>query len=121
MKLSNCINESPKTIKWLKIFTRINAWLLLVNVMVLVVTGWGITHTEIIYKVSFGLIDRRLADSIHRVINLPLVVLFLSHVLLNIRLAIRRINQHRAWLINSLLIIIGLALLALVIYMELWA
>lgn len=120
MKLKSYIDEAPKSIKWLKIFTRISAWLLLAVVVILVVSGWGITRTEIIYKATFGLIDRRLADFIHRVSILPLVVLFLSHVLLNIRLAIYRTNQHRVWLINGILIIGGLLLLALVLYMELW-
>src|SRR3990172_8277381 len=120
MELKNSITAVPKSVKWLKIFTRISAWLLLVVVVILVVSGWGITRTEIIYKATFGLIDRRLADFIHRVTILPLVVLFLSHVLLNIRLAIYRTNQHRVWLINGILIIGGLLLLALVLYMELW-
>lgn len=120
MELKNSVAAVPKSIKWLKIFTRISAWLLLVVVVVLVVSGWGITRTEIIYKATFGLIDRRMADSIHRATNLPLAVLFLSHVLLNIRLAIYRTNQHRVWLINSTLIIIGLILIALVLYMEFW-
>ena len=120
MKLKSCITVAPKSIKWLKIFTRISAWLLLAAVVILVVSGWGITKTEIIYKASFGLIDRKIANSIHRATNIPLTVLFLSHVLLNIRLAIYRTNQHRVWLINGILIISGLLLLALVLYMELW-
>jgi len=120
MELKNSIPAVPKSIKWLKNFTRISAWLLLVAVVVLVISGWGITHTEIIYKATFGLIDRRLADSIHRATNLPLAVLFLIHVLLNIRLAIHRTNQHRAWLIDSALITIGLLLIAIVFYVELW-
>ncbi|MCL4378170.1 MAG: hypothetical protein M1409_07315 [Actinobacteria bacterium] len=119
MELKNNVAELPKSIKWLKIFARISAWLLLAAVVVLIVTGWGITHTEIIYKTSFGLIDRRLADSIHRATNLPLAVLFFSHVFLNIRLAVYRKNRHRFWLIDITLIIIGLILIALVFYMEL--
>jgi len=121
MELKNNIAAVPKFIKWLKNFTRISAWLLLAGVVILVVSGWGITHTEIIHKATFGLIDRRLADSIHRATNLPLAVLFLSHVLLNIRLAAYKTNQHRPWLINSTLMIIGLLLTILVFYMELWA
>lgn len=120
MESKDSVAAVPKYIKWLKNFTRISAWLLLVGVGILVVSGWGITHTEIIYKVTFGLIDRKLADSIHRATNLPLAFLFLSHVLLNIRLAIYRTNQQRVWLIDSILIIIGLLLIALVFYMELW-
>lgn len=41
-----------------------SAWALLVIVIVLVVSGWGITQTGIIYRLTGGLVDRRLADAI---------------------------------------------------------
>jgi len=102
----------------LRHFAQICAWLLLVAAVILVVSGWGITHTGIIYKATFGLIDRRLADSIHRATNLPLAILLLSHVLINVRLAIYRRNPHKIWLINGTLIIVGVMLITLVIYIE---
>ena len=57
---------------WLRRLSRASAWALLVGVVVQVVSGWGITQTGIIYDVTFGLIDRRIANTIHRWINLPL-------------------------------------------------
>ncbi len=121
MEIKNNDIAIPKYVQRLKNFNRISAWLLLAGAVILVVSGWGITHTEIIYKVTFGLIDRKLANSIHRIANLPLAVFFLSHVFLNIRLAIYKKNQHKTWLIDSTLIIIWLVLIALIFYMELWA
>jgi hypothetical protein len=90
-------------------------------VAILIVTGLGITHTEIIYKATFGLVDRRLADAIHRASNVPLVIFFLAHVFINIRLIVYRKNYSRIWIIDTILTIIGLILMALVLYVEFWA
>ena len=56
--------EKPASIQRLKIISRISAWLLLAAAVILIFSGWGITRTEIIYKVTFGLIDRRLANNL---------------------------------------------------------
>ena len=82
--------EKSIPIQRLKFISRISAWLLLATVVMLVFSGWGITHTEIIYKLTFGLIDRRLADYIHRFMNIPVAIFFLCHLLINIRLMIFR-------------------------------
>jgi cytochrome b subunit of formate dehydrogenase len=103
---------------WLKRISRISAWLLLASVVVLLVSGWGITQTEIIYKFSFGLIDRRLADSIHRATILPLAFFFLLHVLTNIKLNITSRIPYVVWLTNGLLTAVGGCILGLVIYIE---
>jgi cytochrome b subunit of formate dehydrogenase len=106
------------TALWLKRISRISAWLLLVSVVVLLVSGWGITQTDIIYKASFGLIDRRLADAIHRASILPLAFFFLLHVLVNIRLKLHSKNPYLVWFTNGILAAIGGSILALVVYME---
>jgi hypothetical protein len=104
--------------KCLRRLARISAWLLLLCVVILILSGWGTTHTEIIYKATFGLIDRRLANSIHRATNIPIVVFFLSHVLINIRLNLSQKTSRTFWLTNSILILVGLVVLALVLYVE---
>jgi succinate dehydrogenase/fumarate reductase cytochrome b subunit len=103
---------------WLKRLSSISAWLLLASVVILLISGWGITQTEVIYKISFGLIDRRLADSIHRATILPLVFFFLLHVLTNIRLKITSKNPYIMWLSNGSLMVIGICIMVLVIYIE---
>ncbi len=103
---------------WLKRISRISAWALLISTVILVLSGWGITQTEIIYKLSFGLIDRRLADTIHRAFILPLTFFFLLHVLINIRLKITSRRPFIVWLSNGALIAIGACIMALAIYMQ---
>jgi cytochrome b subunit of formate dehydrogenase len=102
----------------LKKLARASAWALLVSVIILVVTGWGITQTGVIYNLSFGLIDRKLADAIHRATNAPAAFFFLSHVLINIRLIVSQRHPSRGWLTDIILIVIGAGLMAIVIYME---
>ena len=103
---------------WLKRLARASAWALFVGVVILVFSGWGITQTGVIYKITFGFIDRRLADSIHRATNLPLAFFFLLHVLINIRLTITNRRPYIVWLTNGVLIAIGGCILGLVVYME---
>jgi cytochrome b subunit of formate dehydrogenase len=118
MALNNTPTDIPNSSRGLKRLARISAWLLLAGVVVLVITGWGITHTGIIYQFSLGIIDRRLADFIHRSTNVPLAIFFLIHVLINIKLVTIRRESPYPGLINSILVIIGIILLGIVVYME---
>ena len=102
----------------LRRIARLSAWVLLAGVIVLVVSGWGITRTEIVYKASFGLIDRGVADSVHRGVNAPLAIFLLTHVLINIRLGLSERGLCKGWLANAILAAVGAGLLSLVLYME---
>jgi cytochrome b subunit of formate dehydrogenase len=113
--------EKLSSIRRLRILSRISAWLLLAAAVILVFSGWGITRTEIIYKVTFGLIDRRLANYIHRLTNIPLAIFFLSHLLINVRLMLFHKIPHRIRIVDVILIAAGLLLALVVLYMEFWA
>jgi intracellular septation protein A len=110
--------KSEKINPWLRRLSRISAWALLASVLVLVGSGWGITQTGIIYRLSFGLIDRRLADAVHRDMNLPLAVFFLTHVLVNVKIAVSKNHPSRPWLTDLVLGLVGAGSLWVVIYME---
>jgi cytochrome b subunit of formate dehydrogenase len=116
--VENTLLEVNKANLWLKRGARTSAWVLLVGIIVLIVSGWGITQTGVIHSLTGGLVDRRLADAIHRGANVPLAFFFLSHVLINIKLAVSRNNPSRAWLTNAILILIGACFMAVTIYME---
>jgi hypothetical protein len=102
----------------LKRAAQASAWALLAAVIVAIVSGWGITQTDVIYRLTFGLIDRGLADAIHRAANVPLALFFLSHVFINIKLAISRRSPSKGLLTAAILGVVGAALLAIMIYME---
>jgi hypothetical protein len=102
----------------LKRIAAASAWALLVAVIVAVVSGWGITQTGIIYRLTFGLINRGLADAIHRAANVPLALFFLSHVFINIKLTISQRSPSKGLLTSTILGVTGAGLLAIMIYME---
>lgn len=110
--------EVNKANFWLKILARASAWVLLVGIIVLIVSGWGITQTGIINSLTGGLVDRRLADAIHRAANVPLAFFFLAHVLINIKLMVSQNHPSRVWLTDIILIGVGVCLMAITIYME---
>ena len=110
--------EVKKANLWLKKLAMASAWALLAGIIALIVSGWGITQTGIIYTLTGGLVDRRLADAIHRAANVPVAFFFLSHVLINIKLMLSRHNSPLAWLTDIILIIVGAGLMVITIYME---
>jgi hypothetical protein len=118
MTTENYLSKNHNANPWLKRFSRISAWALLITVIVLVISGWGITQTGVIYKLSLGLIDRGVANSVHRETTLPLAIFFLSHALINIKLMIFQAHPSRSWLTNTILIVIGVGIMAIVIYMQ---
>ena len=103
---------------WLRKIARVSAYALFAGIFILLLTGWGITQTGVIYQISFGLFDRRLANSIHRAVNAPVALFFLLHVFLNIRLSLTKKHPRKTWLIDSVLIIFGGCMLGIITYME---
>jgi hypothetical protein len=118
MNAGNIVPETNKANLRLVKLSRASAWLLLAGIVVLMVSGWGITQTGVIHTATFGLVDRRTADTIHRGTNGPLVFLFLSHVLINIRLMLYRRRPAGGWLAGGILIAVGAALMAITVYLE---
>ena len=112
------VRDGRKFDLYLRRIARASAWLLLITLIVMLVSGWGITRTDIIYKASFHLIDRGAADSIHRAIQVPAAVFFTTHVLLNVRLNLTSRCARKAWLLSILLGIIGVCVVGGVVYMQ---
>ncbi len=99
----------------LRRIARGSAWLLLSSIVISVLSGWAITQTGLIYKASFGLVDRGMGNAIHRGLQIPMATIFLVHVLVNAKINLLKRN---AAVVNTVLIMIGVLLLAGVIYME---
>jgi thiosulfate reductase cytochrome b subunit len=109
--------ESQKSNLRLRKLSGISAWILLAGVIILILSGWGITQTGIIHGITFGLIDRRSADAIHRAAVVPLIFFFLLHVLINIRLKFSPESPVKIWSTNVILIVIGIGLMVISVYM----
>ena len=119
MKQPETINQPGRNAKLLlRKLARASAWALLVMIIIIVLSGWGITQTTVIYNLSFGLIDRGVANTIHRASNIPLAFFFLSHVFINIKLAALKRFSSLQWLVSAALILLGVVLMAIMVYME---
>ena len=92
--------------------------MLLVTIVVSAISGWGITRTGVIYKISFGLIDRGRADAIHRDTQVPMIAILLVHVLANAKVGLSGRFPRAITAVNIILILIGVLVLAGAIYME---
>lgn len=109
--------ETNKSTLVLRKLAGVSAWILLAGIIVLIISGWGITQTGIIHGITFGLIDRRLADAIHRAAVIPLIFFFLLHVLINIRIKISPKSPLKIWSTNVILIVIGIGLTVISVFM----
>jgi len=116
---SNKPNAPPSNLR-AKQVARLSAWLLLAAVAISVLSGWGITRTGIVYSASFGLVDRGLANAVHRGTQVPMALFFLVHILANAHAALH-VKAARRQLIDAGLVILGIVILASVVYMEYWA
>lgn len=56
------------------------AWLSLLVIVLYIITGFGMTKTETVTKLTFGLLDRSLSHTIHVSMEIPLVILLLAHI-----------------------------------------
>jgi hypothetical protein len=98
--------------------TRVVAWLLLGMIIIELVSGWGITRTEVVYRTSLGLIDRGTANAIHRGIQIPVAAVLLTHILINVRFKLLPERWRKRRAVDIILIVVGIGLLALAVYMQ---
>ena len=59
---------------------KINAYALLVIVMLFVITGYGITQYRIVEMITFGLLTKQLSFILHMYLIIPLVFTLLVHL-----------------------------------------
>ncbi len=69
---------------WLRLSKSIIHWLLAAVIVVLIITGLGITEHRIVGELSFGLLNKALAHKIHTApaLWISLLVLLVLHIFL---------------------------------------
>ncbi len=60
-------------------------WLMAVFIVIFIVTGFGITEYRLVESMTFGLLTKPLSFKIHSDLAIPLVVLFIIHLLFEIK------------------------------------
>jgi cytochrome b subunit of formate dehydrogenase len=55
-------------------------WLLTVVVIIYLLTGFGIVQYKIVEPLTFGLLTKNLAHRIHMNLEIPFIILLVSHI-----------------------------------------
>jgi hypothetical protein len=93
-------------------------WLLLLFMVILIISGYGLTKPNLITSLSGGLIDYQAARYLHTILDAPLMILLLVHVMIEIKFSFVRWGFKNKSLLNSIIFILGLTILLLFLYMD---
>jgi len=67
-------------IERIKLIQKILAWILLIVVVLMVLSGYGITEFKIVEALTFGLLGKALSFSLHSALAIPFIILLLLHL-----------------------------------------
>jgi hypothetical protein len=84
----------------------------------LLLSRWGITQSGVVHRITFGLVNRGLADSIHRATIVPTALFLLLQVLAYARLSLTMKHPSRVWPVSVAMVLIGGCILAVVVHMQ---
>ena len=98
---------------------RVIVWALLFLMIMLIISGYGLTKPSLIRSLTGGRIDYQTALFIHTTLDAPLLILLLIHVLIEIKFSLMRWGVKNQKLLNSLMVILGSICLVLIIFMKL--
>ncbi|UCH32728.1 MAG: hypothetical protein JSV05_04980 [Candidatus Bathyarchaeota archaeon] len=93
-------------------------WILLFFMILLVVTGYGLTKPNLISFLTGGILDFFTASYLHTLLDVPLFVLLLVHVIVEVKFSLMRWGFKNQKLVNLLMLALGLISLALILYVD---
>ncbi len=93
-------------------------WVLLFFMILLIITGYGLTKPNLMYSLTGGLVDYWTAAYFHALLDVPLIILLLIHVTIEIKFSLMRWGFKNQKLLNSLLLMLGSISLLLILYIE---
>jgi hypothetical protein len=97
-------------------FGRLNAWLLIVFVILYFISGFGMIKSGMIYNITGGIFTRGVSLRIHEYLTLPMAFSFLCHTLIAIRFAMIRWKVKNKILLNYVFLGMGVIAFALIAY-----
>jgi len=93
-------------------------WVLLFFMILFIVTGYGLTKPNLIYSLTAGLVDYWAAFRLHTMLDVPLLILLLVHVLIEIKFSLMRWGFKKQKLLNLLMFMLGSIYLILILYVD---
>jgi hypothetical protein len=97
---------------------RIIVWILLLLILMMIISGYGLTKPSLIRSLSGGWIDYQTALFVHTSLDTPFLILLLIHVVIEIRFSLMRWGVKNQKLLNLLMLILVLICLFLIIYVK---
>jgi hypothetical protein len=102
----------------LKQFNRLLVWPTLVLFIILAVSGYGITNSATMSKLTGGLLTHAVSEYLHVVLALPTLTLLMIHVLIAMRSTLTRWGVKEGRLLDSFLIVLGGFAMTLIVLMQ---
>ena len=99
-------------------FNRLIVWILLILIVLVAVSGYGLTKPRLISSLSGGLIDYDIAYTLHMQLDFYLLIMLLFHVAIEIRFSLIRWGFKHRKLLNILILVLIIESLALLIFVE---
>ena len=93
-------------------------WILLFLILMLIISGYGLTKPNLIHFLTGGMIDYQTALSIHTSLDAPFLILLLIHVVIGIRFSLMRWGFKNEKLLNLLTFMLVSICLILIIYIK---
>lgn len=97
---------------------RVIVWVLLFFMIMLMVTGYALTNPSLIRSLTGGIVNYQTAFYIHTMLDIPLFILLLVHVIIELKFSLIRWGFQNKRLLNSLMLVLGLTLSILVLYVD---
>jgi hypothetical protein len=98
---------------------RIIVWILLLLMLIMIISGYGLTKPSLIRSLSGGWIDYHTALFIHTSLDTPFLILLLIHVVIEIRFSLMRWGVKNQKFLNLLMLTLGVICVILIMYVKL--
>jgi hypothetical protein len=102
----------------LKRFNRLLVWPTLVLIILLAISGYGITNNRLISELTGGLFTHPFSLYLHTILVLPTLILLMIHILIAIRSTLTRWGIKEGNLLDAFLILLGVFTVTLLALMQ---
>jgi len=97
---------------------RVFVWVCFFLLIIFVLSGYGIANPELVEALTGGIVTRMSAIYLHRILDMPLLALLMTHILIELKFALARWGVKDGKLLNVFLIILGGFFVGLLILMN---
>ena len=97
---------------------RVVVWVLLFFMILLIVTGYGLSKPNLIHSLTGGIVNYQTAFYLHTLLDVPLLILLFVHVIIEIKFSLMRWGFRKQRLLNLLMFALGSVCLILILYVD---